>query len=442
MTGPLTRLRSQTLLLLLLVLGISHVVGLYIYANDRRSALESDGAIDIAERTAALAELLNSIPDTWWTNAIRGNQSRQFRASISNEPHVTTPEDPDPLIRLVRSQIAFQLPSLAPDEIRVARVEELDGPDDHPGRSLRIAVPLKDDFWLQTTGLTLTSTALWPRSAGVSILLVLSGVIVAGSWMLYRVTSPLTTFAQAADRLGKDLSSEALPETGPEEVVKAARAFNEMQNRIKRMVDNRTEMLAAISHDLRTPLTLLRLRLERLSDGEERQHLLAKVEEMESMIGSVIGFARATFQEEPNRLVDVSALLHSLCEDLADTGADIVLQTPEAVRLTCRRIALKRALGNLIDNALRYAGHAEVALETVAGEVVIEVRDRGPGFDQQDSEQLFTPFFRAERSRHRDSGGVGLGLSIAKAIIESHGGTLVVENRTEGGACARVRLPH
>ena len=306
---------------------------------------------------------------------------------------------------------------------------------------LYVSARLEDGQWLNFAGAIPRAEVLWPGLSGGYILSVAIGVGALTMWLVARVTAPLSTFALAADRLGKNIRAEPLPETGPTEVVQASRAFNEMQESLRRLVENRTQMLAAISHDLRTPVTLLRLRGELMADGDERTKILDTLDEMEAMIASVLEFARGTFHDEPQRRVDLSALVASICDDMADAGATIEFDPPDQIAVACRRIALKRALTNLIDNAVKYGGVARVRIEDRPDAVEITIDDDGAGIPQEQLDRIFMPFYRVDASRSSNRGGVGLGLSIAQAIVHGHGGTISPQNRPEGGLRVRVSLP-
>ncbi|HIC80537.1 MAG TPA: HAMP domain-containing protein, partial [Kiloniellaceae bacterium] len=258
------------------------------------------------------------------------------------------------------------------------------------------------------------------------------------------ITRPLRALSGAAERLGRGENLEPLAETGPEDVRRTTRAFNAMQERLTRFVRDRTRMLAAISHDLRTPITALRLRAEFVEDAETRQKILETLEEMSGMIEAVIGFARDEATAEATRRVDLVALIQSQIDDLADQGEKVTFQTAGiegTLSYDCRPTALKRLLHNLIGNALRYAGAARVSLIRDDQALSVLVEDEGPGIPAEQLEQVFDPFFRVEGSRSQDTGGVGLGLAIARSIAHAHGGDLVLENRPEGGLCARLTLP-
>jgi signal transduction histidine kinase len=221
----------------------------------------------------------------------------------------------------------------------------------------------------------------------------------------------------------------------------AARAFNRMQERLRRLIESRTQMLAALSHDLRTPLTLLRLRTEEVADADERDKMLATIGEMDEMIGTTLAFARDEVHAEPRRKVDIAALLASVVDDMADAGLPVTMTPAAPLIHDCQPGALKRALTNLLDNAVKYGKRAQAAIATVGNAIEIAIDDDGPGIPEAELARVFQPFYRVEDSRSRDTGGTGLGLAIAQSIVQAHGGELTLANRTGGGLRACIRLP-
>jgi len=224
-------------------------------------------------------------------------------------------------------------------------------------------------------------------------------------------------------------------------VRRAAQAFNIMQGRVRRLVEDRTQMLAAISHDLRTPITRLRLRAEFVDDDVQRDKMLSDLDEMERMIASTLAFARDDAAREIRRPTDIAALVQGLVEDLVATGIEASYAGPESLVMRARPMGLKRAVANLLDNAGKYGKRARVRLEARPGDVLVVIDDDGPGIAEGDREMVFAPFVRLETSRSRDTGGTGLGLSIARAGIRAHGGDIQLANRPEGGLRVTVELP-
>lgn len=308
--------------------------------------------------------------------------------------------------------------------------------------TVRVALPLVDGSWLvftasdeRTGPFNLVRFLVWMGLIGVMIALL-------SLWAARRLTAPLARFAAAAERFGVEADAAPLPESGPRELRVATHAFNRMQERLRRFIDDRTRMIAAISHDLRTPLTRLRLRAETIEDPEQQRKILADLAEMQAMIEATLAFARDDARKEPRTTVDLAELLCSLCEDRVDAGLLAEYQGPTHYPFACRPVALRRALGNLIDNALAYGEVARVSLEqTDAGHVTIRIDDDGPGIPQAEWEKVFIPFYRLETSRSRDTGGTGLGLSVARTVLRGHGGDIALQNRPEGGLRVLVTLP-
>jgi signal transduction histidine kinase len=254
-------------------------------------------------------------------------------------------------------------------------------------------------------------------------------------------TRPLNQLAQAATELGRDINRPPLVERGPAEVRDAAAAFNAMQARIRRYVQERTEMLAAIAHDLQTPLTRLRLRLEKVNDTELRDKLVDDLASMQIMIREGLDLATSIDAGGLMQRVDVDSLLSSVCADAVDAGHDVTLVGQTRVSIPAIPGALQRCLTNLIDNAVKYGGYARVTAGCEAGNVVIRVADGGPGIPEAQMERVFDPFYRLETSRSRDTGGSGLGLTIARNIAHKHGGTLTLRNKPGGGLECLLMLP-
>jgi signal transduction histidine kinase len=266
-------------------------------------------------------------------------------------------------------------------------------------------------------------------------------ILAVSIWVVRRVTAPLTSLSAAAEMLGNDLNAAPMRETGTVEMRQASRAFNTMQARLRSLMENRTRMLAAISHDLRTPLTLLRLRAEHVDDAVERDKMLATIAEMDSMIAATLEFARDEAAAEPRRRTDLAALLASVVDDMADTGLPVAMEPAQPIVCECQPVALKRALSNLIDNAVKYGKRAHATIRSTPQEVEITIDDEGPGIPEDELARVFQPFYRVEGSRSRETGGIGLGLAIATSIIQTHGGKLILSNRPEGGLHARLTLP-
>lgn len=270
---------------------------------------------------------------------------------------------------------------------------------------------------------------------------IMGGAVLLFSWVaVRRMTSPLQQIVWATETFGRDIYATPLPEEGAVETRKMARAFNTMNRSIREFIEERTRMIAAISHDLRTPLTQLRLRLEFIHPEEERDKMVATVDEMDAMLSATLDFSKDTAEEvEARRRVNLTGLLATICDDLQDQGMDVTRNEWERLPYDCRPLAMKRALTNLIINAVRHGSAARVDLETTDGRVVIVVCDMGEGIPEKEWKNVFKPFYRLDAARSRP--GSGLGLSVAHGVIHDHGGDIAFHRPAEGGFVVRVTLP-
>ncbi len=273
----------------------------------------------------------------------------------------------------------------------------------------------------------------------LGVFLLLIGLL---AFVVARMTArPIKQLAIAAGELGRDIDRAPLPETGPPEIRQAATAFNAMQARIRRQIQHRTHMLAAITHDLQTPLTRLRLRIEKVADAELRNKLIDDMAVMQSMVREGLELARSMDSAEPMQRLDIDSLLNSVCADASDAGQDVTLEGRAGVLVMAQPGALRRCLTNVIDNAVKYGRYARVTAAHEHDKIAIRIRDGGQGIPEEQLEAVFEPFQRLESSRSRDTGGTGLGLTIARNIAENHRGSLALRNHPGGGLEATLRLP-
>jgi signal transduction histidine kinase len=309
------------------------------------------------------------------------------------------------------------------------------------GPLVRVSMQLGDGNWVafeasQIRSLPFPLIDFLVRVVPISAVCLLLALFVIRGFM-----RPINHLAAAAERLGIEGSVSMLEEAGAPEMRAAARAFNAMQLRLRRLIDDRTQMLAAISHDLKTPITRLRLRAEFVEDPALQEKMLADLAEMEAIVASTLAFARGDARSEARESVDLADMLQSLVEARADSGAVAAYEGPAHLTVKARPVALRRALGNLIDNAIKYGISAHIALRADERQAVVEIEDEGPGIPEDQLELVFRPYYRLEGSRSRETGGVGLGLSIARAVIRADGGEVTLENRANGGLSARITLP-
>jgi signal transduction histidine kinase len=284
------------------------------------------------------------------------------------------------------------------------------------------------------------SLAGLPDRFWLHMLLTLTAVITASLIAVRMITRPMQRLADTADAFGRNLDTPPLPETGPTETRRAAEAFNRMQDRLRRLIAERSRALAAVSHDLRTPLTRLRLRAEMVDDEELRAQINADIDDMQTMVESTLDYLRGQRENEPIHLIDMDALLQSLVANEQALGRPVTLEGKVTAPFPGRLSTLKRALGNLIDNAVKYGQSAHIVVVDGITELRLIVLDCGPGIPEADLARVVEPYVRLETSRSRETGGVGLGLSIALDAAQVHGGKLQLENRAEGGLQATLIL--
>lgn len=451
---------GQTLAILLIGLIVSQAVGYFIYADDRGQAVRAVGGLATAQRIANLTQLVGEAPDASRERLAAALSDQSFRVALSAQPPAQTAANNDaPMAQTIRDFLADQLLLGPTQQPRVSASSFSGSP--FPGwqpmghgpmmmhgfggfggfRSLQVAIPLSDGRWLSfATALPETG----PQVSGqfIASMTIMAIIILAVSaWAVRRVTAPLASLATAARRLGGDLEAPPIPENGTIEMRQAAGAFNTMQTSLRALIDNRTRMLAAISHDLRTPLTLLRLRAENVADVQEREKMLSTIAEMDAMLSATLQAARDVAKAEARRRTDLTALLASVVDDMADAGLPVAMEPAPPMIYECQSGALKRALTNLLDNAVKYGKRAHAAIRAAPGAIEITVDDEGPGLPEDELARVLQPFYRVESSRNRETGGIGLGLAIALSVVEAHGGQLTLSNIPDGGLRARVTLP-
>lgn len=439
-----TSLAGRTALVLIIGLMAVQALGLTIHAFDRVELQRASEARENSVRAFNLwRALVISPPDR--RAAIIAEAEMPATLSASYDPLPTTPEDLPPIpIHIARLFRVEPPPPGLPAPPRRFRPAEIRA-GEVSGQALSISMRFPDQGWLN---LVFRHPHPRPWHSDTFLVAFIAMSVTAALlilWGVRRLTRPVADLAAAATRLGRDVNAPALPESGPAEVATAAAAFNTMAANIRRFVADRTQMLAAISHDLRTPITRLRLRAEFLDDDEQRAKMLADLAEMEAMIASTLAFARDDAANEPAISVDLASLARTVLDEAADAcpehASDIAFDGPEHLVMRARPVALKRALSNLVGNALKYGQAARLALERRGESVVMLLDDAGPGIPENVQEKVFQPFQRLEDSRNRETGGTGLGLTIARSILRAHGGEVTLHNRREGGLRVAIRLP-
>ena len=311
----------------------------------------------------------------------------------------------------------------------------------HGGPVLRTQVQLRDGHWARFDSELPQSAVALPWRLALTLGVLLAAVLLLSFVAVRWVTRPLHVLASAAETLGRDINAPPLREEGPTEIAQAARAFNTMQSRLARFIQDRTRVLTAMSHDLKTPITRMRLRAELMDDEDLRQRFEADLKEMESMVTHTLEFMRGLGGNEQRQAVDMMALLESLQSDNEAMGRTVRIEGRASAPYPAVVSLLKRCLANLVDNAVLYGNRVTIRVEDSAQCLTLRFLDEGPGIPAPELEKVFEPFYRLEQSRSRETGGTGLGLAIARNIAQMHGGDIVLRNRTERGLEAVLTLP-
>lgn len=419
-------------LILLLTVGLvtAQLAGTAIHLAERQRSLGVTVSHELAHRLAAVHRAIDGQ---------RATDRSQLAARLSI-PRLSLTIEPTVPLALPDTALQMNLP---------ARLREQLGPE---VEIRAISLPRLGDFsfdfylrissgeWLRVRGSAPQVFFAQPWEVLINLVVMLLAIVVFVALAVRIMVHPLTELSRAAQGLGEDLKRPPLPENGPSEVREAARAFNAMQTRIRAGIEERERFLAAVSHDLKTPVTRLRLRTEMLTDPDLRDRFRHDLDDMQQLLEDALDFLQGKTVDEPVRPIDLVALVESVVDDYSGMG-DVTLETPPTLRFTGRPKALRRALVNLIDNALKYGGCAKVELTSVPDSVQLIVEDRGHGLKEAELERVFEPFYRIESSRNRETGGTGLGLAIVRQVALSHGGEIALTNRPQGGLRATLRLP-
>ncbi len=466
-------LSSQMVLILFSGVTLALVSSAAIHLQDRSQALSAFGGMQTAQRFATIVQLLDPLShaERLRISAIVKTPLQYLRLLDKGEPPIVEELTGNPHEKHVKRLLERHLGSRWPLRVLVMGVDEPNGYDitampmgSHPmmggmmgvqhqhhmksmnqilpqGISFLAQVQLSDGSWAEFHNHLPQTVFTWPTHLLLSIV-ILFAVVTSLSLLAVRLaTRPLSILATAAQDLGQDINRPPLILTGSREVRHAARAFNTMQARLIRYIQERTQLLAAISHDLKTPMTRMRLRIERLKDTAIQSELLQNLSEMENMTFAALDYIRGMEGMEPIQPSDIPSLLDKLQEEFDELGKKVSVQCDDLPPFPVMQKSLKRCLTNLIANAVTYGDEAQIRADILGNRLRISIADQGPGIPESDMEKVFQPFVRLENSRNRDTGGTGLGLSIARNIVRAHGGELKLRNRPEGGLEVILKLP-
>ena len=430
-------LGGRVMLVLFVGLIVFHLGSLWLHQISTEATLGSTREEELAERLAAAKRSVAAVPPAERDRLAHALSSASLDLHWTLAPTVGGGGESSPRIEAVRARLHELVPDLGTEGLRLGYAAGEIGGTPH---ALLGALPLPDGSWLNFSAALFRPAA--PEHATLASTTAMAvGVLLLGLVVVRWIAQPLRALSNAADRIGQPGGAARMPEEGPYEVRHAAQAFNQMQSRIERLIADRTQALAAVSHDLRTPIARLRLRAGFVEDEETARAIDADLDEMEAMIDATLAYLRGEAEAEEQRPADLVTMLGTLCDAATDAGGEVTLRAPPQARLLCRPITLKRAFANLLDNAVKYGGGARVVVEDDGALLIVRIEDDGPGIPEDKFEAVFEPFRRLEASRNRGTGGSGLGLTIARRAVEQHGGTLTLANRPGGGLVATVRLP-
>ena len=441
-------IRTQLGLLIFAAFIAAQVLAAWLFTDERGAAIREAQQSEAANRAASLAEALADTPAASRDSILAASSSPSVRFEYQTDPVVVETAGGIPTL-------AGHLPEGARSEVFALTPHGEDRADPPAPfdwmhqrmlragiapSELRMSIPLSEGGWLNVSArFQRPDVQLPPVLLGTTVLSL--SLILGALWFgLRRITGPLRRLAEVSDGFGLDRDLPEMPKGGPIEVQTLSDALERMHGRLTRMIADRTRMLAALGHDLRSPITALRLRAEMVDDDETRDRMIVALDEMQEMVEATLAYARGVSNDQPTEPVDLGAMLNEIATDLSQTGAPVSVMT-QPVPLNVRNVAMRRAFRNLLENAQRYGEGAKVTLSVREGDLCIDIDDTGPGMPEDALEQVFEPFVRLEDSRSRDTGGTGLGLPIARSILRAHGGDVVLVNRPEGGLRARVTLP-
>jgi len=468
---------AQLILTLLIVLSLAQIISGVILYFERGQSLKEVLELKSVEQVSSMVRLLNELTPQAREKAIYAFNSSNLRISLDIDPlpilnqsdnHIqesihkllTSVSDQNQSIRVQfiekhdhefnnyfesknndSSENTYNSSKSYGFNRVLKMIRDMMGTSSFTEYHFLIQVKLDDGSWVSFIQHFAESLFNLPYRIVASLLILMVTAFLLSWFIVHRITKPINTLAFAADELGRDIERPPIDESGPQEVSRAAHAFNVMQTKINQHIKDRGRLLAAISHDLKTPITRLRLRTELLNDTELESKFLSDLDDMQCMVNETLDYMRGQDKTESIQKIDINALLNSIAQDMRDAGHEIEFNVGEQKLYSGHPLALKRCLINLLENAIRYGEKATIYIEESAENLSIRIVDSGPGIPEEQMEHIFDPFFRLESSRNRSSGGMGLGLGIARDIARNSGGEIYLHNRKEGGLEAVLELP-
>lgn len=459
-------LLGRLVLVLLTGLIIAQFFSAYFLLHDRGQTLYQAIQESMITRTSAIVRLLDTTPSDARESLLPLFSSPELSIRLSANPFEISAMNDDSQIaaHFVTKKLTDNLPAgtkvlvsvdgnmMFPRHQRMHRRQMMQSGFGPPRRGrhaaphamarfVLIQVELSDKSWVIFERGIPEETFIWPIKILIVLVILLFSVILISLLAVKIITNPLQKLRLAAEGLGKNIQQKPLDETGPQEVRETAMAFNLMHQRLKSYIEDKAQILTAVSHDLKTPLTRLRLRLDLLDDEEVKNKIQNDLDDMEKMVTATLDFMRGSESKEEIRQIDMMALLESIQGDFNDSGHLVKFDGELMNTFSGKPLALKRCIINLVENGIRYGGKVDIKLKDYKNELAIIICDNGPGIPEELHEKVFLPFYRLESSRAKHTGGTGLGLGIARNIARSHGGDISLSNQESGGLCVTLRLP-
>lgn len=463
----LDTIKGRFVVTLVAFVTFAHLVGLWLYVKRSEAAIEFLHDALAAERIALIARMMELTPAgdrERILKAISGRLAQTEPAlSVASQSEAVTQTRAHLMNHLLGAFLGRpthegivltystgkETPGLDATLSGVNAIAHLDAHhrDETPQAEIKRTgvvhanVTLTDGSRLRLAAPLLTATSFSFFNLGGALAAMVGSAIIIATWTIRRWTQPLTLFAGAAERLGKDIHAPPLPEQGLYEVRTAAHAFNQMQERVRRLVEERTALAAAIAHDLGTPITRMRLRVEEMQEQSIKNQILTDLDQMRRMIVDTLAFARQSFDAERSEQFDLASLMQSICDEQTDIGRAVTLRGPEHLVVVSEPTSLRRAITNLIDNAVKYGDRATVTFGARGNDIEVRIEDAGPGIPDHFQDLVFRPFGRLPETKARRISGTGLGLTVARSIIERLGGTISLANSSKGGLRVSITLP-
>ncbi|AKH68388.1 signal transduction histidine kinase [Spongiibacter sp. IMCC21906] len=439
-------LKARSLLMLSLIFVLSHGLSIFIYESNRERSILLTEAADLAARISGIVDLAFGFAPNVRQGILDAAQT-QF---IVTSPDIVPLNTFDCLDNDFAGEVKTRIENAFahhPDYRVEVCVMSFDSPALLVGlgsentRDLLVNIQFPDGETASFRATLPLPNSLYGEAILLYLIVVTIAAVLLAWFLILRLIEPIHLLGKAAEDIGSNLKVPPLPETGPRELRVTSAAFNVMQSRLQRLMQSQTEMVAAISHDLKSAITRLQLRAEMLADEHERQGMERVVADIQKMVASIVTFVRGGASREPLQKTNLSYLIESVAEDFRDEGKAVKDDVEDGIQLLCQPSELRRAIHNLLENSLIYAGSVEISLTKKDGNVIIAVQDNGPGIPEAHLKNVLRPFFRCEPSRSDSTGGQGLGLAIVNSVAQFHAGSLELKNRSSGGLLAELRLP-